>query len=700
MQMDEKTPVTMLKGIGEKRANSLSKSGLLTLGDLCAFYPRSYENRKNIMSLARAVVLESPVSFILTVGTVPTLARIRKNMNILKFRAFDETGTIDIVFFNSPFLKTVFAPGMQFRFYGRLTVSKTKRVQLVAPKFEEYTDGAVLPDMVPIYRVPDGFSQKSIASTVKTALSLILPTVSDPLPEEFRQRYGLPSKQEALRKIHAPKDEEELQKALRRTVFEELYLFALGLSLFRSSERSMTVDAFQPTDLSPFFRELPFTLTSAQMRAIADFSHDMCSDRPQKKIAPMTRILVGDVGSGKTVVAAAAIYMAVQNRRQAAMMVPTEILARQHYEEMAPLFEKFGFKTALLIGSMTKKQKEAVYRALEEENGIDILIGTHALLNENVHLPRLSLTITDEQHRFGVMQRAALKQKSEASHLLVMSATPIPRTLALTMYGDLDLSLLDEMPPNRQRVDTFVVDDTYKARLYGFIRRQTDAGGQVYIVCPCIDDDEDGESDLLSAVAYSKELEEQVFPDLRIAFLHGKMKSEEREKIMRAFSCHELDILVSTTVIEVGVNVPNACLMIIENAERFGLSQLHQLRGRVGRGSRKSYCVLVSNTQSDTARARLETIRSTYDGYKIAEADLEQRGPGDFFSSMSDGAFRQSGGFTLKSAHLCRESSLMESAFRAARETLERDRELSSPEHQVLLAEIQKLFEFRRDTLS
>ncbi len=696
--MDEKTSVTMLKGVGEKRASALAKSGLFTLGDLCSFYPKSYENRQNVMPLSRALGLENAVSFILTVGTAPSLARIRKNMNVLKFRAFDETGTIDVIFFNAPFLKSVFAPGMQFRFFGRLTVSKTRRVQLIAPKFEEYSDGAVLPDIVPIYRVPDGFSQKSIAGTVKMALSLILPSVKDPFSEEFCERYDLPSKREALRKIHAPKSMEEVEKALHRTVFEELYFFALGLSLFRSSERSLTVDSFENTDLTPFYNQLPFSMTGAQLRAVADFSRDMCREA-HEKIAPMTRILVGDVGSGKTVVAAAAVYLTLRNQRQAAMMVPTEILARQHYEELAPLFEKFGFKTALLIGSMTKKQKEAVYLAVKE-NKIDFLIGTHALLNENVQIPRLSLTITDEQHRFGVMQRAALKQKSEASHLLVMSATPIPRTLALTMYGDLDLSLLDEMPPNRQRVDTFLVDSTYKDRLHAFIRRQTDAGGQVYIVCPCIEDDEEGENELLSAVSYAKELEDHVFPDLRIAFLHGKMKSEEREKIMHAFSCRELDILVSTTVIEVGVNVPNACLMIIENAERFGLSQLHQLRGRVGRGSRKSYCVLVSDSQGESARARLETIRTTYDGYKIAEADLEQRGPGDFFASMSDGEFRQSGGFTLKSAHLCNDSTLMEKAFRAARDTLDFDRDLSLPEHRMILEEVRRLFNFRRDTLS
>ena len=696
--MDVLTSVTTLKGVGQKRAETLSKSGLATLGDLCSFYPRSYENRKNVMSLARAVGHDSPASFILTVGTAPSLARIRKNMNILKFRAFDETGTVDIVFFNSPFLKNFFAPGMQFRFYGRLTVSKTKRVQLVAPKFEEYSDGVILPDIIPVYRVPDGFSQKSIAMTVKTALSLVLPTVEDPFSEEFCLRYGLPNKRDALRKIHAPKDMEDVEKGLRRIVFEELYFFALGLSMFRSSERSMSVDAYQPTDLSPFLEALPFTMTKAQLRAVHDFSRDMCRET-NEKIAPMTRILVGDVGSGKTVVAAAAVYLTLKNNRQAAMMVPTEILARQHYEELAPLFEKFGFKTALLIGSMTKKQKETTYRSLEK-NEIDFLIGTHALLNENVQFSRLSLTITDEQHRFGVMQRAALKQKSDASHLLVMSATPIPRTLALTMYGDLDLSLLDEMPPNRQRVDTFTVDSTFKERLHAFIRKQTNEGGQVYIVCPCIEEDEDGENELLSAVAYAKELKENIFPDLRIAFLHGKMKTEEHEKIMRAFSCHELDILVSTTVIEVGVNVPNACLMIIENAERFGLSQLHQLRGRVGRGSRKSYCVLVSDTQGETARARLETIRTTYDGYQIAEADLLQRGPGDFFASMSDGEFRQSGGFTLKSAHLCNDRSLMENAFKAARETLALDCELSHPNHRMILEEVKQLFDFRRDTLS
>ena len=692
------TPVTKLKGIGPKRAEALSQMGITTVLDLAEFLPRSYENRAHILSLSRGLSADSAASFILTVATAPQLARIRKSMNILKFRAFDESGSIDVVFFNCPFLKTVFLPGMQFRFYGKLTVSKARKVQLLSPKFERYTEGEPLPAIIPLYRIPDGFSQKSIAAAVREALMLALPSIVDVLPPELREAHHLPEKRKALLALHDPTSEEALAKALRRTVFEEIYFFALGLSLLRKQEERTLLPSYTTIDLAPFLSKLPYTLTGAQKRAVNDLFRDMCRGK-QETVPPMTRILVGDVGSGKTVVAAAAMYLTAKNGRQCALMVPTEILAQQHYEELSPLFASLGLRTALLVGSMTKKQKDAVYSALECDEGIDILIGTHALLNERVKLSRLGLTITDEQHRFGVMQRAALKQKSAAAHLLVMSATPIPRTLALTMYGDLDLSLLDEMPPNRQRVDTFVVNSSYQERLRAFMQKEVEKGGQVYVVCPAIDDGDNEESLLLSATTYAKELE-KALPSLRIALLHGRMKNEEREKTMRQFACGEIDILVSTTVIEVGVNVPNASLMVIENADRFGLSQLHQLRGRVGRGTRKSYCVLVSDTSGEAALARLETIRTTYDGYRIAEADLAQRGPGDFFSSMSDGAMRQSGGLTLKSAHLCNETALMESAFAAAKETLRRDPTLSLSENRGCLAAVNKLFAFRSDTLS
>ena len=709
-------PLTVLHGIGAVRAEAFSRAGIHTLGDLIRRFPRTYENRGRITPLSRALE-GAPAAFLLTVASPPRQALIRKNFSLIKFRAFDESATAEIVFFNSPFLKDVFEIGKVFRFYGRITLAKNGAIQLNAPKFEEYKEDEPLPDIVPLYSLPGSISQKLMTSSVSLALSSVLPTLNDPLPEDLRRKYRFPTLSTALREIHRPTSEEALSSALKRTVFEELYSFAIGLALFRHKEKQATIPPLQDDDLSPLISRLSYTLTNAQCRALQDIRNDLLG-KGEDKIPPMMRILIGDVGSGKTVVAASAMYLTAKNGYQAVMMVPTEILARQHFADLSPLFESLGIRIALLVGSMKKKEKEAIYRRLtlahSNADAIDVLIGTHAVLNDQVAPPRLLLTVTDEQHRFGVMQRAALREKNSGSHLLVMSATPIPRTLALTLYGDLDVSKIDELPPGRSPIDTFLIDESYRSRLEGFIRKEIANGGQAYIVCPSIEEESElstaKTSDptqaamrdmppLKAAVTYAEDLT-RVFPDLRIAFLHGQMKSNERDRIMAAFSAGDLDILVSTTVIEVGVNVPNASLMVIENAERFGLSQLHQLRGRVGRGHRKSYCILISDMKGGTAEARLKTLCREHDGYKIAEADLAQRGPGDFFASASGDLLRQSGGFSLRVAHLCDDGELMHAAFEDAKKTLAGDPLLEKEEHLALSRHIRELFTAQENTLS
>lgn len=708
------SPVKALCGVGPTRAAAFARIGVHTLRDLVFHFPRAYENRARVRRLCDAVDGES-ASYILTVATVPRTAQIRRGMSITRFRAFDESGRVEIVYFNQNYLKDSFPVGGNFRFYGRVTKARAG-LQMTGPAFEPLIPGTPLPPFVSRYPLSEGLSHKVVEKAVKEALRAVLPTLPDYLPDAIREKHGFPTLSYALMAIHNPPNEELLSRALRRAVYDELFCFSLGMGLSRNSRTSEGALPCPPCDLTPLLSQLPYELTGAQKRVIEEIRADMAaSDRP-----PMSRILVGDVGSGKTVCAAAAIYIAIRAGKQAALMVPTEILARQHYEDLAPLFGALGIRVELLLGATTEKEKRRIRAACAGEGvpRADLVIGTHALLSDKVHFSDLGLTVTDEQHRFGVRQRATLKEKEQDSHLLVMSATPIPRTLALSLYGDLDISRIDEMPRGRQRVDTYVVGESYRARLLAFIRKEVEAGGQVYIVCPTVEertDEEEGADlfpldrlDLLSlreeepplkaATAYAAELSER-FPDLTVAFLHGKMKSAEKEEIMHRFAQGAIQILVSTTVIEVGVNVPNACLMIVENAERFGLSQLHQLRGRVGRGTRKSYCILVSDARGETARARLEVMRTTYDGYTIAERDLEQRGPGDFFAAACGGT-RQSGGMSLHLSYLCSDSALMEAAAADARALLLADPALSQPAHAPLLGEVKRLFDLQRTHIS
>ncbi len=689
--------VSSLRGVGVTKAKQLEKLGIRCIRDLLYYFPRAYERRGDICKLSEATENQA-ASFLLTTGTRVTTAKIRNGLSISKFRAFDESGSVEIMFFNSPFIKDVFFLGTTFRFYGKLYFHKG-RPTLSNPKYEAYIEGIPLKNYVPVYPLTEGLTSKAVTKLVEQCMAEALRALADPLPEHVRLSLKLPTLSYAIQAAHFPETDEMLSAALRRLAFDEMLLFALRIAYAKKERDTRIGVTVSPCKVSDFTALLPYELTASQKRAVNEIYRDMTAVNKEGYTPAMARILVGDVGSGKTVCAALSAYIAIKSGFQVAFMVPTEILARQHYAELSALFAKLGIRTALLLGASTQSEKKRIY--FEAENGeVDIIIGTHALLSDKVVFKNLGLVITDEQHRFGVLQRATLKEKNGAAHLLVMSATPIPRTLALALYGDLEVSRLTELPAGRQPIDTFVVDDSYEQRLLAFIEKQVNEGGQCYVVCPAIEQEENEEeyftpdslsispaktsaSKMKSAVEYAERLT-TLLPSLRIACLHGRMKGAQKDEIMRDFSAGKIQVLVSTTVIEVGVNVPNSNLMIIQNAERFGLSQLHQLRGRIGRGSRKSYCVLVTGENSESAHARLSVMKRTTDGYEIAEQDLIQRGPGDFFSTNSNDNFRQSGGIAFQFAKLCEDTSLFDSAFSAAKHIIEGDPALTLSEHQEL----------------
>ena len=689
-------PIIELSGVGKTTEKRLSKMGISTFGDLVYLFPRAYENRGNIRPLSK-FDSEMKCSFLLTVGSDVKNAKLRQGLTISKFRAFDESGSCEIVFFNAPYVKDVFVVGSEFRFWGK-AVMIGKKLQLQNPAYEPYIEGRELPDLIPIYPLTEGISSKNIDKLVRMAMNEVIPEISDPIPEEIRVENHLPTLTYALMNSHFPQNEMALKNSLKRLAFDEMLYFGLGISLRAHEKRKTPGIAFSPCSLKPLLDMLPYELTASQKNAVNDMHKDMVASREGKEIYPMTRILVGDVGCGKTVCALIAAYIASQSGFQTALMVPTEILAEQHYEDAKKLLCPLGLNVALLTGATTQKEKKQIYAALK--NGeIQIVIGTHAIISDKVEFDRLGLVITDEQHRFGVMQRAKLKEKMTSAHLLVMSATPIPRSLALAMYGDLDITRITDMPKGRQKIDTFVVNESYRSRLNDFIKKQVLLGGQCYIVCPSI---EKSESDvdamipestsnfvyensikLKNVIEYTASLKADL-PDISIDLLHGKMKPAEKDMVMSKFTSGETKVLVSTTVIEVGVNVPNATLMIVENAERFGLSQLHQLRGRVGRGTMKSYCVLVSDFNSEKSIARLNVMKSVSDGFEIAERDLTLRGPGDFFATNSSDILRQSGGFQFKFASMCDDTDLFSAAFATAKKIINIDPKLDLPIHKGL----------------
>ena len=700
--------IKVLQGIGPARVKLYEKLGIQTVSDLLYHFPRAYENRGDVKMLSECVVGEKN-SVCLVIGTVPKKTMIRRGMVLLKFTAFDESGTCEITFYNQNYLADKFPLGATFRFYGQIE-KVGKRYKMNTPSYEMVVEGEELPPLVPVYPLTEGLSKNRISTDIASAMNVLFNDMTDYLPDEIRRRYKLATLPFALKAIHDPSDYESVAKAKRRLIFDEFFTFALGMAMSGKKHRESGAPICKVNNLDEIYSVLPYELTSDQKKAIDDIKRDMAND------VPMSRILVGDVGCGKTACAISAMYIALKSGRQAVLMAPTEILARQHFTDIAPIFEKLGYKTELLVGSLSAGEKKRVRASLcdsDKEKRTQVVIGTHALISEGVNFYAPGIVITDEQHRFGVAQRATLSQKGEHSHVLVMSATPIPRSLALIMYGDLDLSKINEMPKGRQRVDTFTVDEAYRVRLNAFIQKQVDEGGQVYIVCPAVEEKDEetvGEITLAelgnskeelpplkAAVQFSEELS-KTLPNLNIAFLHGKMKGAEKDEIMNRFASGEIDVLVSTTVIEVGVNVPNATLMIVENAERFGLAQLHQLRGRVGRGNKKSYCVLVSDAKGENARERLETMRKEYDGFKIAEKDLVLRGPGDFIKGSSDPLVRQSGGLRFRLADMSEDSGILSNAYEAAKELLETSPNLEENENLRIM--INKMFSIDANSLN
>ncbi|MBE6672609.1 MAG: ATP-dependent DNA helicase RecG [Ruminococcaceae bacterium] len=705
--------VQMLPGVGTKRAEQLAKLGIETVEDLLYHFPRAYQNRGKVFSLGQASLSGQVCATVLTVGSALSSVRLSGGRTLSRFTAFDSTGKCVISFFNQNYLKDVFRLGCTFRFYGKVE-KKGRSFSMTSPAFEPWSDEVRPPEFYPIYPLTAGLSQKNLQNIIGPLLArLSQEPMEDPIPEDVRQKYSLMDRFSAFAAIHMPSDYDCLNAARNRFAFEELFLYSLGMKLMGMRRRKSTDLIFPKTDLSDFFAQIPFALTDAQKRTVNDIYVDMTRSE-----TPMARLVSGDVGSGKTVCAAAAAAIAIKNGYQCALMVPTEILANQHYNDLQPLFAQLGYRTELLTGSLSASEKRRV-RAAAQKGEADLLIGTHALITDDTVLARPGLVITDEQHRFGVAQRQALSQKGSRIHTLVMTATPIPRTLAHILYGDLDVSVIDTLPPGRQVVDTFKVNESYRTRLNAFIRKQVNEGHQVYIVCPAVEQSAEEEAEngetisihyrpenelpkgipLQAAVDYAKALQSEVFPDLSIGLLHGKMKAKDKDAVMADFVSGKIHVLVSTTVIEVGVNVPNATLMIIENAERFGLAQLHQLRGRVGRGSAKSYCVLMSNTPAgSTASARLDKICQSHNGYEIASFDLELRGPGDFFPQADQA--RQSGEFSFRFAGLAADVSLAEHAAAAAAELLRRDPTLKEPDHLHLQSAIERLFRLADGSIS
>ena len=666
-------PLTRLGGIGEKRTALFARLGITDTEALLRHFPRSYEDWSAVVPLAAAPVGE-PCCVRVTMLTPATEHRIRKGMTLYKFAASDGENTVQVTLFNNRYLADKLRRGEEYLLYGAVT-RKLSRFEMTSPLIEPADGGARIR---PIYAQTEGLSTRVIETTVARALEALDTALDDdPLPFALRQEYTLCTRRFALENIHFPSGHEALAVARRRLVFEELLLLQLGLLRLKGRTRSETGAVMAADYTSEFLEHLPFTPTGAQKRAIADCVRDM------QGTCPMSRLVQGDVGSGKTAVAAGAAYTAIRNGWQAALMAPTEILAEQHRRSLASLLDGTGVRIGLLTGSLSAAAKRTVCEQLAAGE-IDLLIGTHALLSEGVTFARLGLVITDEQHRFGVAQRAALAGKGGNPHLLVMSATPIPRTLALILYGDLDVSVLDELPPGRQPIETFAIPSSKRERAYNYVKKHLDEGRQAYIVCPLV---EEGESELVSATAYAQELAAGAFRGYSLGLLHGRMKGAEKDAVMGAFSRGELSILVSTTVIEVGVDVPNAVLMVIENAERVGLAQRDQRRGRGGRGQYKSTCILISDAQNEEAVRRLKVMCATNDGFKIADEDLKLRGPGDFFGN------RQHGLPDLKIADLMGDMPLFQAAQSAAQALLADDPALEQPEHRLLAAEVRRLFD-------
>ena len=668
------TPVRYLKGVGPKTAERFEKLGILTLSDLLCHYPRRYLDFSKPYSIAEAPA-DTECVVKAEVFAKPGGRILPGGRRMERITAGDDVSSLEITWFNNPYAAQKLELGQEYYFQGIVTGGMLRR-QMVNPQVR--TDAQVKSSpFEAVYPQTEGLTSSAIAKCVRQLLphAELLP---DPLPPEMLKKYRLLSKADAVRAIHCPATEEEAFAARRRLIYEELLVLQLGIGRMKNHGAASTGAPMKKADASPFWESLPFSPTGAQRRAVEEILTDMSGE------TSMNRLLQGDVGSGKTLVAAAAIWACIRAGYQAALLAPTEILASQHAENLNRLLSPFGMRVALLTGGMKAAARRTTLAAIRDDEA-DLIVGTHAILSEGVEFARLGLAVVDEQHRFGVRQRGLLAEKAANPHLLVMSATPIPRTLGLLMSGDLDISILDELPPGRKPVKTRCITGKKRADLYGFLDREIDSGRQVYIVCPAIEDA--GGSGLNAVKSYYEDIAKAYLPDRRVGLMHGKLKPKEKAEVMDDFKSGRLDALVSTTVIEVGVDVPNATVMVIENAERYGLSALHQLRGRVGRGAAESWCFLVSDNASESVQKRLKFLCSTSDGFAVAQYDLETRGPGDFFGS------RQHGLPTLQIADLMNDTRTLHAAQSEAVALLAEDPLLERPEHALLARQVEQMFD-------
>ena len=662
--------------VGKVKAQRLNKLGIRTVGELITYFPRDYEDRSMEKKVSELMDGDE-CSVFLTVLSDVTMNRPRPRMSIYKVTAGDDSGVMTLVWFNQGYIKDQIKKGSKYVFYGKVK-KRGSFIEITNPIFEnENTVRKKTTGIQPVYPLTEGITQNWLRMVQRNALDMVIGKITEILPDELREKYSLSEINYSLEKIHFPSDFDEKDRVRKRLVFEELLMLQLGLLHLKRGQINVSGIQFEKKkEIAQFIDRLPFQLTNAQLKVFNEIESDMIGEKQ------MNRLVQGDVGSGKTIVAVIAILLAALNGYQAAFMVPTEILAEQHYRSIEPMLSLYGIRTVLLTGSITKKEKERIKEGILNKE-FDLVIGTHALLEGDVVFHNLGFVVTDEQHRFGVKQRAALSSKSTPD-ILVMTATPIPRTLALILYGDLDISTIDELPPNRKKIETYAVGENMRERIYRFIRKKAQEGRQAYVICPLVEESEEIEAE--AATTLASKLEKENLNGLSIGLIHGKMKYTEKESVMREFSKGNIQVLVSTTVVEVGVNVTNACVMVIENAERFGLAQLHQLRGRVGRGEHQSFCILICQSQNEIARKRMEIMVSFSDGFKISEKDMKLRGPGDIFG------IRQHGLPEFKIANLYEDIAVLKEAQKAASDIAKHQKLEGREDYKQLYKHLSELF--------
>ena len=680
--MDLNNDVKYIKGVGPNRVVLLNKLGIYTLKDLITYYPRDYEDRSKPKLINEVLDGEEVLIKGFVISKMLEL-KIRKNLTIYKLIIRDETGPCTITWYNQPYLKKVFIVGNEYSFYGKIS-KKSNRVEMNSPVFDNIETQKNTGKIVPIYPLTYNLSQNTIRQIIENGLNEVEDELQETIPEYLRKEYNLININNAIHNIHFPQEFSDFKKARTRLVFEELLDLQLALLSLKNkyTQEKIGIKFDKNIKISNVINELPFKLTHAQLKVLEEIDTNMESEKT------MNRLLQGDVGSGKTIVSIIATYKAVKSGYQVAVMAPTAILASQHLESFTEVLSKYGIKCELLVSSITKKKKDEILEKLQSGE-IDVLIGTHAILEDNVIFKNLGLVVTDEQHRFGVRQRSTIAAKGNNPDVLVMTATPIPRTLALILYGDLDISIIDELPPNRKKIETYAVTKSMTERVNNFIKKQINEGRQIYVVCPLVEENEEIKAN--SVIELAEEYKNKVFKDYKVEYIHGKMRPKEKDEIMQKFKDGEIDILISTTVIEVGVNVPNSSTMIVENAERFGLAQLHQLRGRVGRGEYQSYCILKYNSGSDVVRERMKIMQDTNNGFIIAEKDLELRGSGEFFGT------KQHGLPEFKIANLFEDMPILQTVNAVANRIISEDPELKMEKNKEIREVISKKFESRID---